>query len=276
MLLNSVILILQETLEAALLVSVLLTISYQQWRKISWLLFGICGGIVLSYLYASFMGEISEWFDYVGQEFVNATLQILTTLLILVCTWALYRSPGLDANGKRSTENCFVSIFTYCAAAAVALAITREGSEILLYLNGFFQQEEYFRTVMVGSSIGFSIGLSIGILFYYGLSALSAKWRLEAPVILLALFAGNMLSQAALQLTQADWISSAGVLWDTSGWLPESSIIGQLLYALIGYEATPSSAQIIAYVFGVSFVLVIRAAGKRVTGSKPLNNQAST
>lgn len=250
MLLSSVILVLQETLEAALLVSVLLVISRQQPNRNVWLLSGICGGLVLSFLYAGYMVEISEWFDYVGQEIVNATLQILTTVLIVVCTWAAYK-------------NRFAHIFVYCAAAAVALAITREGSETLLYLNGFYQQQEYFDTVMIGSAIGFSIGLSVGILFYYGLLSLPGKWRLGAPIILMALFAGNMLAQAAQQLIQADWISSIGTTWDTSSWLPESSIIGQLLYALVGYEASPSVAQLIAYLFGVILVLAFWAPRRR-------------
>jgi hypothetical protein len=74
MLLSSVILVLQETFEAALLASVLLTISNQQWNRVAWLLIGIGGGMVLSFLYASNMREISEWFDYVGQENIPKTI----------------------------------------------------------------------------------------------------------------------------------------------------------------------------------------------------------
>ena len=168
MLLSSVIIILQEALEVALLVSVLMVISYQQQKKSVWLLPGIFAGMVLSVLYAGYVVEISEWFDYVGQEILNATLQILTTLSIIVCTWTAYR--------KRYT-----SLFLFCAAAAVALAITREGSETFLYLSGFYQQQEYFYTVVIGAAVGFSIGLSVGILFYYGLLSLPGRWRLGAP-----------------------------------------------------------------------------------------------
>ena len=131
--------------------------------------------------------EISEWFDYVGQEIVNASLQVLTTLLIVVCTWAAYKGQRRGPQARQSRTNRFASLFVLCAATAVALAITREGSEILLYLSGFFQQQEYFQTIMVGSSIGFSIG----ILLYYGLSSLPLGWRLDAAVILMVLFAGN-------------------------------------------------------------------------------------
>ena len=269
MLLSSVILVLQETLEAALLVSVLLTISSQQWHRVTWLWFGVFGGLVLSFLYASFMAEISEWFDYVGQEVVNASLQILTTLLIIVCSWALFKNRQAGTSGAQHREDRFSSIFIACAAGAVALAITREGSEILIYLVGFLQQEEHFHTIVAGSSIGFSIGLSTGILIYYGLMNLPTKWRLLTPVILLALFAGNMLSQAALQLTQADWITSTRAIWDTSDWLSETSIAGQTLYAVLGYEATPSAAQLIAYIGGMLLVLAFAAAGKYSNTSHP-------
>jgi high-affinity iron transporter len=265
MLLNSVILVLQETLEAVLLVSVLLTISFQLKLRFGWLVIGIVGGLVLSFLYAGNMVEISEWFDYVGQEIVNASLQILSMFLIVACSWALFMSLRVGGEGGSSQKNYFSTMFIYCAASAVALTITREGSEILLYLSGFLQQKEYFQAVMAGSFIGFCIGLSIGILLYYGLLNIPGKWKLGAPVALLALFAGNLLSQAALQLTQADWISSARMVWDTSGFLSESSVIGQLLYALVGYEATPSVAQFIGYTVGVVLVLASAALGRRFT-----------
>ena len=262
MLISSVILVLQETLEAALLVSVLLAISSQQWNRFAWLWLGIGGGIVLSFIYAGYMAEVSEWFDYVGQEVVNATLQIVTALLIAVCNWALFRSRQFDSSGELQQENRFTSVFVVSAAGAVALATTREGSEILIYLDGFLQQKEYVQAVAAGSSIGFSIGLSIGILIYFGLLNLPAKWRQLTPVMLLALFAGNMLAQAALQLTQADWINSTRAIWDTSGWLSENSIPGQSLYALIGYEATPSAAQLSAYIGGMIMVLASATVGR--------------
>ena len=273
MLLNSVILVLQETLEAALLVSVLLVISNQQWNRVAWVSIGVSGGLVLSFSYASNMLEISEWFDYVGQEIVNASLQILASLLVVVCTWALFKSRQFDARGGPAQKNRFTSLFIFCAAVAVALVITREGSETLIYLGGFLGQKEYFQTVMTGSAIGFSIGMSLGILLYYGLMSLPGNWRLDASVILLAIFAGNMLSQATLQLTQADWISSTQAFWDTSDWVPESSTLGKSLYALVGYEATPSAAQIIAYILGMVLVLASGAAGKYSKNNNPTTIQ---
>jgi len=272
MLLGSVILVLQETLEAALLVSVLLAISRQQWNRLAWSWFGIGGGVILSATYANYIVEISEWFDYVGQEIVNASLQTLTALLIAACTWALFVTRPFSLS-REQQDNRFITIFIVCAASAVALTITREGSEVLVYLVGFLQQEEYVQTIVAGSSIGFGIGLSIGILIYFGLLNLPGKWRQYAPVILMALFAGNMLSQAALQLTQADLIPSGRAIWDTSEWISESSVSGRSLYALIGYEATPSASQLAAYIGGMFLVLVAAAVGQYSNLSHKVTNQ---
>lgn len=252
MLINSVIFVLQETLEAALLISVLLTINFYQGQSLRWLFAGFIGGLVCSLLYAYNMAQISEWFDYAGQEVTNATLQAAITLFI--CLYVLSLN-GHRVN-KPSAPLLSEKLYFIAATASVTCAITVEGSEILVYMSGFFQQTDELQTVLMGSSIGFAIGISIGVLLLYFLRSLHLSLLRLTTLFLLALFAGNMLSQAALQLTQADWISSAQAVWDTSAWLSESSVAGRLLYALIGYEATPSMAQIISYLVGAGMVVI--------------------
>jgi len=253
MLLNSVILVLQETLEAALLISVLLGISHHYKRRALWPIYAIVAGLGFSLFYATQMARVSEWFEYTGQEVINALLQTTTTLFIMICTWILLRYWGTDS--RREAAH-YSSLFRLFAAITVLLAITREGSEVLIYLLGFYQQNAIFHIMTIGSLIGFGIGASVGVLILFGLLSLRGQWRIIATVFVLAIFAGNMLSQATLQLIQADWISSAGTIWDSSGMLPEDSLAGKLMYALVGYEATPSGVQAIAYGTGVLLVLL--------------------
>ncbi len=266
MLLNSVILVLQETLEAALLISVLLAISHHYQHRTNWLIYAIISGLLLSLFYATQMARVSEWFEYTGQEVINALLQTATTLSIMICTWMLLRSRGAGSN-KQAAH--YLSLFRLFAAVTVVLAITREGSEVLIYLLGFYQQNVIFQVMTVGSLIGFGIGVSIGVLILCGLLGLQGRWRIITAVSILALFAGNMLSQATLQLIQADWISSTSAIWDSSGVLPESSLGGKLLYALVGYEATPSGVQAIAYGTGILLILVTGILADSVPRREP-------
>jgi high-affinity iron transporter len=111
----------------------------------------------------------------------------------------------------------------------------------------------------MGSVIGASIGISIGALIYYFVISLSYRQSLVLGIGLLALVAAGMLSQAVLLLIQADWLPSQLPIWDSSGWLPETSVTGQLLYALIGYEATPSALQASFYFGGLLLLLLVVA-----------------
>jgi hypothetical protein len=59
---------------------------------------------------------------------------------------------------------------------------------------------------------------------------------------------------------QADLLPSLGApLWDTSDVLPQTTAVGTLLHALIGYNAQPASTQIVFYVV----TLLAIAAGMR-------------
>ncbi len=254
MLLNAVILILQETLEAALLISVLCAICCMQKQKFTALGVGLMAGFVCAFIYAFNLQTVSEWFDYVGQEVVNALLQSVITILIAVFFWDMLRRQNSSEQAVAGGRPLSMPGFMLAAAAIIMLAVTREGSEIVLYVGGLIQQTEHLQAVWMGTSLGLGIGISIGVLLYYGLLGLPRRWGRWVSIFLLALIAGNMWSQAVMLLTQADWIPSTQPLWDSSAWLPEQDLMGQLLYALVGYESTPSPWQVLAYLAG--FVLV--------------------
>jgi len=249
MLLTSVVIVLREVLEASLLISVLSALSGvlgipRRW--IGWsLLFGLAGAVGYSFGVAA----ISDWFDGVGQEVTSAVMQLLIFLLLLMFTFLVAQDPG--------TQRFSGKLIVLVMAATVSLGVTREGFEILVYLYGFSADLPRFITILSGSVIGACIGISIGALIYYLVSALSYRLSLIAGLGLLALVAAGMLSQAVLLLIQADWLPSQFPLWDSSGWLPESSVTGQLLYALIGYEATPTALQASFYFGGLLLLLIV-------------------
>ena len=111
--------------------------------------------------------------------------------------------------------------------------------------------------VLMGMTIGASIGISIGLLFYYLLTNLVPKWSFIIGLVLMILVAAAMISQASLLLIQADWLPAQLPLWDTSDWLSERSATGQLLYALIGYEATPTAIQAGLYLCGLMLPVIL-------------------
>lgn len=62
--------------------------------------------------------------------------------------------------------------------------------------------------------------------------------------------------QIAKQLLQIGILDSTEPLWDSSGIVNEHSWQGELLYALIGYDASPAAIQIIFYCLAISPLLL--------------------
>jgi high-affinity iron transporter len=285
MFLNSVILILQEILEAALLISVLLVFSKRYNIKPLWIIVGIGVGTIGALFFALSMAEVSEWFDYVGQEVVNALIQLTLLLTLGLLAFQLstrttrpttYKdTPHFSHDSNSDLKNSLEIMASMILA--VSLAITREGSEIFIYIGGVINQPSHVQPTLAGSGIGAGIGISAGILIYYGLLGLPTRKITQSSLLLLALVGGNMASQATLLLTQADWLPYSKVVWDSSTLLPENSVVGHLLYALIGYEATPSLFQFLSYLCGVLLILLCWFLGRLIDKPAPsLSTPATT
>lgn len=242
--LDSLIIILREALEASLIISVLLAASYFLRVSRQWILRGLVPGLVGAALVAYFLDPISGWFDGTGQELLNALLLALICLsLMIVCHLVVrYSRSGLSQNSQT------IKPLLCCAlVGASGLSIVREGCEILIYMYSFTGNLETFIPVLIGGGIGLGIGGSIGVLIYYLIINLPRQQMLLAVLVITALIGAGMASQAVQYLEQAGMLPAQTPLWDASGWISERSLIGQLLYALIGYEATPTPLQIAVY-----------------------------
>ena len=257
MFLTAVILVLQELLEAALLISVMLALGYLLRRargdnftvRPTWVAYAIFFGFIGAWIYAHFTPQLSSWFDYVGQEVVNALLQVLILLWLGVFS---YLVPGAGRQGTGISGGRLAAV---CMIVVVTLSIIREVSEIILYVNGIAGQPENITPVLFGGLIAGGIGISCGIFLFYSLVNLPQAWSFRISMVLLALFTGDMASQAVQLLTQADWLPYTPVLWDSSFLVQENTVTGQLLYALVGYEATPSMLQATCYLGGALIII---------------------
>lgn len=253
MLLNSLIIILREVLEASLLVSMLLLIANPLQLGYRWLWGSALAGVVAAGVYAANLGAVSSWFDYVGQEVVNALLQLLIYLAVLLILVLLNHLRMSNENRKKK--------LALLMALTLVAAVCREGSEIIIYLSGFLHSPDLLAPVMTGGLIGAAIGASAGALFYYAIFSLAPTRVTIIGSLSLALVASGIFSQAIQLLIQADWISNTTQLWDSSSLLSEKSITGQLLYAVAGYESRPAIIQVVLYFLTLALSLAVILTG---------------
>ena len=244
MLISSILFVLREALEAALLIGVLFFMVNQKGAGLGWLVSTFTLGWLGAFGHSAHLDQLSESFDFRGQELLNIFLYGLIVVLVSTSVRLWYR------DSHRTQVSLLLT-----SGIAILLAISLEGSEVLTYLLGVMQAESGSKAIWMGSFIGLGIGVCVGVLIYQGLKTIAVGYSRLVAVIALALFSGNLLSQIVLQSHQAGWLHGDFSMWDSSRFLSESSVIGQLLYALVGYEATPTLYQFIAYWLGVGLIV---------------------
>lgn len=256
MLLDSVILVLREVLEAAALISVLLALSGLMRLRGSWLIYGLIVGMIVTFGVATELETITDALDGSGQEIANATAQFIVCGLILAIV-ALSARSGYNKEAAKQSELRSLMMF------AVALAFAREGAEIYVFISGFATSDEYRDAVFAGSLLGAGIGVSLGILGYSALRALQPATGCLVSTALLALIGAGMSMQATVLLEQVDWLPAGKPFWDSSWLIDEQSMAGELLYAVFGYEATPGVTQLAVYCLSLTAIAFAYCLGRR-------------
>ena len=248
---SAVIIFLREILEAMLIMSLLLAAAMTLQLRKRWVLFGLGLGFLGAGFYAWRFADIADAFEGVGQEFTNGImLYLICVMLIVHSVFVFSQRRGVDRGLARPVGVCTLVL-------VIALAITREGAELWIYLSGYLYTPELLQPILMGGLFGTGIGLSVGALMFFGLMSLAPRLRLTVIALLCMPVAAGMASQATNYLMQADIISAQLPLWDTSAGVAEGSLIGELLYAFFSYEATPTLLQVIVYLFSLALAPVL-------------------
>jgi high-affinity iron transporter len=138
----------------------------------------------------------------------------------------------------------------FALGAAVAVAVMREGSEVVLFLTGIVMQgKDSGAELLLGSAGGLVLGAAVSLVLYFGLAAIPLKRMFSVTGVLVTLLAAGLAASAVQQLSNAGLLNMLDTsLWDTSWLLSESSWPGRILHVLIGYMDQPTGMQLIAYI----------------------------
>ena len=266
----------RESLEAALIISIMAAATRGIPSRGRWIFSGVLGGLAGAALVASSMEAISNLASGMGQELFNAAVLTLAVgMLAWHNIWMSIHGREMAAqalNTAREINNGARErsvIFT-----VIAIAVLREGSETVLFLYGLASSgADGLRTTISGGLGGLAAGLAVGGLLYAGLLRIPLRWFFSITGVLVLLLAASMASQAARFLIQADLVPSLGSpLWDTSDVLSQTTAVGTLLHGLVGYDAQPAGMQVVFYVI----VLIVVACGMRWASSHVPHRAAST
>ena len=241
-------LVFREVLEAALIVSVVAAATRGVYRRGWFVGGGIALGVFGAVLVALSAGLLAEAFSGVGQELFNAGVLLAAVLMI---GWHVLwmSSHGRELSKQMQAVGSAVQSGASSMAlllAVVALAVLREGSEIVLFLYGMSAGGADH--LWAGLSIGVVAGAALGVALYAGLLRIPMRHFFSATNAMLVLLAAGLASTAARYLIQANLLPAWGSqLWDSSWLLGNGSLMGQTAHILVGYDAQPAGMQLLFY-----------------------------
>ncbi len=248
---STAIIVFREIVEISLIISIMAAstqgVKNRNYYLLKGILIGICGAIILAF----FTTQLDKLFDGLGQE-IFAIINILAAIILIGYTiiWMKKNSKELIDNIKLTGENVLNNLKpTSAIYLMIAAAVFREGSEIVLFLNGLYVANTPLNQITNGFALGLMAGMLFGLFLYKGLLArLTYKYIFKVTSFLLTIFSATLASKLANFLAAANLISYLDTpIWDSSSFIEDSSILGRILHITMGYEANPTGLQVIFY-----------------------------
>jgi high-affinity iron transporter len=257
----ALVIVFREVFEAGLVVGIVMAVTAGVAGRTLWIAGGVAAGVLGACVVAVFTSGLSELFGGSGQEVFNAgILGFAVLMLTWHNVWMSRHGRELVAELRAAGEAVVAGSKSLLALAiVVAIAVLREGSEVVLFLYGVAAaQGGASWTMAAGGLVGLILGSSVCLLTYLGLLTIPTRYLFSVTSALIALLAAGMAAQAIAFLEQANIVTALDeTVWDTSWILSDSSFMGRALHTLIGYVDQPTGMQLIVYVATLGTIVVL-------------------
>jgi len=270
---GALIIVLREVIEAGLIVGIVLAATRTLPSRGRYVAGGILAGLLGAALVAAFAGALTNALAGVGQEVFNAAiLGIAVIMLGWHNIWMARHGRQIGEDMRRLGRDVLSGSRSLTAlAVVVAVAVLREGSEVVLFLYGVvISSGESGLSLVLGGLLGLLLGAGISTLTYTGLAVIPPRHLFRVTSVLIGFMAAGMAAQSVAFLEQADIATGLGdVVWNTSWLLADNSIAGRVLHTLLGYTDKPTELQLVVYlatlgtIFGVMKLLAPPAGQNR-------------
>lgn len=248
---NSLVIVWRESLEALLIVGILLAWVNTQANA------GVLRRAVLQGVGAGILASVAVALlaSFAQQALSGDALDLFQTAL-LFATWALITQMVLwmhrhGSGMKRELESRAAgSGGAWGLAGVAAMAVAREGIETVLFLFGAFVQASShdLLPLLAGMLSGFFAALLCAGVAVGGARRIPLRTVFRLSEALLLIVANAMLANGIDRVLGRDWLPQlSDIAWDSSALLNDAQGLGQVLADFAGYRAQPSLLLLVCY-----------------------------
>lgn len=241
---------LREGLEAALVVGIMLGYLRKTGQagrsRYAWA--GVVAAAALSLILALAIQMVGmELQGRAEQLFEGVTMLFAVAILTWMVFWMRRQARSIKGTLEQEMQLAIATGQSWGLVAVAFAAVFREGVETALLLSAAAFASNGLSTLL-GALVGLSLAVFVGYLIYASSMRLNVRLFFSVTSALLLLFGAGLLARSIHEFQEAGLISTLNEhVWNTSGWLSETSALGTILQVLVGYTSQPSLEMVISY-----------------------------
>ena len=248
---ESFVISLREGIEAALIVGIILgylkkvgaeTLAKPVYYGVG---LGVLASIGVAGIFLLLRVEFEGKFE---QLFEGITMLVAAVILTTMILWMRNNSKTYSEDMREKVETAVTKRQSYGLASLAFVSILREGIETVLFLGSASFTSSGVQ-LLVGGGIGLGLAVLIGVAIMKYSVQLNLRTFFNVTGILLILFAAGLVGRGILEFQEAGVIAPlVNHVYNINWLISDQSTAGKLLTALVGYDASPSLAEILGYV----------------------------
>lgn len=278
----SLIITFRETLEAALVVGIVLSYlaKTKQTKYNNIVYIGIGLAIAASIIGAFIFNAVAGGFTGRAEEiFEGITMIIGALLLTTMILWMMKQKYiVVDLENKVATE--LREAHKFGLFSLVFVSVLREGIETVIFLGAasFVSADNN----LIGAFIGIVVAVLLGYAIFVGSMKINLKKFFNITSVLLILFAAGLIAHGIHEFQEAKIVPIvAEHVWDINpavnvdGSYPllhEKGNIGSILKGLFGYNGNPNLLEIVGYII---YLIIISLLWFRNENKNNISNQTN-
>ena len=251
---------LREGLEAALVVSILITYLVRTERRnnIKYVWIGVFSAVALSLAFGALLTftSLSLHFNEEAEETFAGSMSVIAVALVTwMIVWMRNAGKKMNAELEGKLENAIVGGAITVAAMAFA-SVAREGIETTLFFFSAVQAAGSTVAPVIGFTLGILAASAVGLLIYRRAIKINMRRFFTVTSYFLILVAAGVLSYGISDLAEAGVIPvNLGTAFDLSASISEDSWFGALAKGIFNFNAETSWLSAIAWMAYVAFAV---------------------
>jgi len=269
---------LREGIEAALIVSILVTylVKLEQRHLLPRLWIGVSAAVALSIGFAALLALIGAELSESAEKIFAGTMSILAVILITwMIFWMAKRARYIKGHLQGEVDDALAR-GSWALAIIAFLAVAREGLETALFLWAGFRSSGEDGASIWGAILGLGVAVVIGVIIYRGAVNLDLGKLFRWTGIALIFVAAGVLGHGLGDLQEAGVLPGASSLaFDVSDSVPVDSWYGSLLKGVFSFSAqTTWLSFVVWWVYVLTTLSFFVKTTKKSPAKKVLAQQA--